>query len=121
VVQPLLDRAGIPFYLGPEKATGVDGVTSNFTDGVSVQTMWVGVPWALEALRRYEPKDEPREGAEQWKEIPVKCPKCSSTEVIFERLSPESFADVRSTGPSFDWRCDSCGHHWQDQGIVQER
>ena len=34
-VQMLLDRAGIPFFMGPEKATGVDAVTSNLGNGVS--------------------------------------------------------------------------------------
>src|SRR5689334_15871581 len=36
-VQRLLDTAGIPFYMGKEQATGVDGVTSNFSAGVSVK------------------------------------------------------------------------------------
>src|SRR5262244_2496684 len=31
-VQWLLDRSGIPFYMGEEKATGVDKVMSNFTN-----------------------------------------------------------------------------------------
>jgi hypothetical protein len=30
-LQWLLDRAGIPFFMGPEKATGVDEVTSDFS------------------------------------------------------------------------------------------
>jgi len=29
-LQQLLDRAGIPFFMGPEMATGVDAVTSSF-------------------------------------------------------------------------------------------
>jgi len=45
-LQRLLDTAGIPFYIGPEKAAGVDAVTSNFANGLSVQIMQVGVPWA---------------------------------------------------------------------------
>src|ERR1700756_1053306 len=35
-LQTLLDRAGIPFYMGEEMATGVDEVTSDFTKGVTV-------------------------------------------------------------------------------------
>jgi hypothetical protein len=30
--------------MGPESATGVDAVTSNFADGVSVEAMSVGMP-----------------------------------------------------------------------------
>src|ERR1019366_4337749 len=38
-VQTILDGLGIPFFMGPEKPTGVDGVTSNFANGVGVQIM----------------------------------------------------------------------------------
>lgn len=38
-VQRILDVAGIPFFMGPERATGVDEVTSDFAKGVSVQIM----------------------------------------------------------------------------------
>jgi DNA-directed RNA polymerase subunit M/transcription elongation factor TFIIS len=121
-LQTSLDRAGIPFYMGPEKAIAVDAVTSNFVEGVSVQIMCVGLPWALQALREYEPKDEPpQEAAEQWKDAFARCPKCSSPEVVFERLSQESLDNGTSAARSFEWRCDSCGHHWRDEGIVQER
>ena len=57
-VQQLLDTAGIPFFMGSEKATGVDAVTSNFGDGVGVQIMNIGVPWARQALQNYEPVSE---------------------------------------------------------------
>jgi hypothetical protein len=36
-LQQLMDRAGIPFYMGPEKATGVDSVTSDFASGMGCQ------------------------------------------------------------------------------------
>jgi len=58
-VQQLLDRAGIPFFMGIEKATGVDGVTSDFTKGVGVKIMNVGVQWAQQALANYEPANDP--------------------------------------------------------------
>ena len=66
-VQRILDVAGIPFYMGPEKATGVDAVTSNYAEGIEVKVMQIGVPWALSALTRsYEPKDEPPEEQVEW-------------------------------------------------------
>src|SRR5579859_5270981 len=42
-LQYLLDVAGIPFYLGPQKATRVDPAT-NFAGGVAVKIMRVGWP-----------------------------------------------------------------------------
>ena len=58
-VQRILDVAAIPFFMGPEKATGMDQVTSNFANGVSVQIMQVGLPWAGPAMKDYEPEDDP--------------------------------------------------------------
>jgi hypothetical protein len=50
-LQTLLGRAGIPFFMGPEKATGVETVTSNFVNGVSVQVMRIGLPWTRHPYR----------------------------------------------------------------------
>ncbi len=58
-LQALLDTAGIPFYLGPEKATRVDPGTLNFVNGISVQVMQVGLPWAHQAMKHYAPSNEP--------------------------------------------------------------
>ena len=86
-LQTLLDRAGIPFFMGPEKATGVDQVTSDFLKGVSVQVMRIGLPWTRQAMLNYEPADEPGPKPDQeLEELPVLCPKCGSTEVVLGRL-----------------------------------
>src|SRR5438874_2173197 len=52
-LQTVLNAWGIPFYIGPEKATSVDDVTSIFADGIPVRVMQIGVPWAREATRNY--------------------------------------------------------------------
>jgi len=120
-LQSLLDTAGIPFYMGPEKATGVDAVTSNFANGLSVQIMQVGVPWARQALQQYFPADEPpQEKADESDNVAIHCPKCHSTEVVFEDLDrgPENSEGKPSS--KFKWICDSCGHEWEDDGLVTE-
>jgi hypothetical protein len=134
-LQTLLDRAGIPFFMGPERATGVPEVTSNFTEGVIVKVMRIGLPWTIEPMRDYFPKDEPpEEAAEVLDELPVRCPKCQSTEVVFNRLvvepppnaaaefPPASAASepLPSSAPKFDWTCDACGYQWQDDGLAKE-
>ena len=119
-VQRLLDTAGIPFFMGPEKATGVDAVTSNFAEGVSVQIMRVGLPWAAPAMQNYEPQDEPRRKPQETvRELSVRCPKCNSTEIIFERLA-RVLDQATDNRPRFEWTCDSCGHQWNDEGIAEE-
>jgi len=121
-LQRLLDTAGIPFYIGPEKAAGVDAVTSNFANGLSVQIMQVGVPWARQVLQQYFPADEPPEEkvADESDNLAIHCPKCHSTEVVFEDLDrgPENMEGKASS--KFKWTCDSCGHEWEDDGLVTE-
>jgi hypothetical protein len=125
-LQTLLDKAGIPFFMGPEKATGVDAVTSSFVNGVSVQIMQVGLPWARQVLSNYTPANPPHpEPGEELSEISVCCPKCNSAEVIFEGLgcgerAGESANATDSSPPRYEWTCDSCGHQWEDEGLVKE-
>ena len=120
-VQTLLDRAGIPFFMGSEKATGVDGVTSNFATGVSVKIMQIGMPWATQAMQNYTPANEPApKHHEQRHELPVRCPKCNSAEVIFEGLITEPTGAAANSSPKYKWVCDSCGCQWEDDGIAEE-
>src|SRR5690349_12754289 len=117
-LQWLLDRAGIPFFMGPEKATGVDAVTSDFTKGVAVQIMRIGFYWASQAMRDYFPKDEPASEAVEIPDTAVCCPVCRSQDVIFKSLA----SPPESTAPSvqrFNWTCHNCGNTWQDDGIAK--
>jgi len=120
-VQTILDGLGIPFFMGPEKATGVDGVTSNFANGVGVQIMQIGLPWAGPAMRRYEPEDDPnRKEDEELDELVVRCPKCHSTEVVFEGGTSTLVVATDDSSQKYKWTCDSCGHHWEDDGVAKQ-
>ncbi len=114
-VQSMLDMAGIPFFMGEEKATGVDSVTSNFSPGVSVKIMRIEWPWALQALEHYEPKDVPESEKQQWdEEVDVRCPSCRSKDILFEEL----VGPANGASPKFKWTCNMCGHEWQDDGVA---
>jgi len=114
-VQSMLDMAGIPFFMGEEKATGVDSVTSNFSPGVSVKIMRIEWPWALQALEHYEPKDVPESEKQQWdEEVDVRCPSCRSKDILFEEL----VGPANGASPKFKWTCNLCGHEWQDDGVA---
>ena len=120
-VQRILDVAGIPFFMGPEKATGVDEVTSDFAKGVSVQIMQIGLPWARGPMQHYEPEDDPTpKEPEEPGELTVRCPKCHSREVVFEGRAPEPGKAVDEFSHEFKWSCDSCGYRWEDDGVAKE-
>jgi len=117
-LQQVLDVAGIPFYIGKEKATSVDEVTSNFAEGVPVAVMRIGVPLASQAMQAsYFPEDEPVEETEEDSDdLAVHCPKCHSTEVVFDQLVNEPSESGDGSAPKFQWTCDSCGYEWEDEG-----
>jgi DNA-directed RNA polymerase subunit M/transcription elongation factor TFIIS len=125
-LQNLLDTAGIPFFMGLEKATSADAVTSNFAAGVEVRVMSIGIPWARKAMQNYAPVNDqtpPEEkGEEKQKEaddeLSVQCPKCHSTEVVLEDTMPGS-AD-KPLPQIYKWVCDSCGRHWEDDGVLKQ-
>ena len=115
-LQWLLDRAGIPFYLGPEEAPGV-ALTSNFAEGLSVQIMQVGLPWAVEAMQSYIPADEPPNQEEEDRRE-VRCPRCDSADVIFQRLTPRLQTTTCESAPRYEWTCHACKCAWEDDGVV---
>jgi hypothetical protein len=119
-LQRLLDVAGIPFFIGPENATGVDEVTSNFADGLKVQVMRIGLPYTYAPMSHYEPKDDPTPAGEEVPEAPVRCPVCNSTEVVFEELADDAEDADDGTAQKFKWTCDNCGNEWEDDGVVKE-
>lgn len=116
-VQYVLDSAGIPFFIGSENATCVDDVTSNYSEGIPVKIMRIGWPWAFEAIRRnYFPKDEPGQPtAEDVGDVANRCPRCKSTDVIFEQLIKQEPSTNGS--PKFRWKCPVCGKEWDDDGV----
>jgi len=120
-VQTILDTAGIPFFMGKEKATGVDEVTSNFVNGVNVQIMRIGMPWASQAMQYYEPEDDrtPKQSA-PLDELPVRCPQCQSSEVVFEGLASQPQIATDESSQKYQWSCDSCGCEWEDDGVAKE-
>lgn len=118
-LQSLLDSAGIPFYIGPERATSVDAVTSNFAEGLEVAVMSIGIPWARLAMKNYLPaNDQAYEKEEALEEASVRCPKCYSTEVVLQETEPSEEGD---TPQHFKWSCDTCGSHWEDDGVEESR
>jgi DNA-directed RNA polymerase subunit M/transcription elongation factor TFIIS len=117
-MQRLLDNAGIPFVMGAEKATRAEAVTSNFSDGVSVQVMKAAGPWITQAIQYYQPQSEPPEYYKDSSDegLAIRCPKCHSTEVIFDELDGDDKSPQK-----FKWTCESCGHEWEDEGVETEK
>jgi hypothetical protein len=117
-IQTILDNASIPFFMGSEKATSVDNVTSDFAKGVVVQIMRIGRPWV--PMQNYFPEDDPTPEPEEPEEILMRCPLCHSTEVVFLDRTGEPPKLETDAPQKFRWTCDSCGNQWEDDGTVKE-
>jgi hypothetical protein len=118
-VQTLLDRAGIPFFLGPENSTRVAAV-SNFGSGVSVAVMRVGLPWAQQAIKHFKPQDLPDPRQPEEAQFEMRCPRCHSADVILEGLVAETGDEAENSVRKYTWSCDMCQHEWQDEGVLGE-
>lgn len=106
-LQHILDVAGIPFFMGAEKATGVGKVTSNFANGVSVQIMQVGMPWAAPLLQNYFPEDDPApQESKETDAPPIRCPRCNSEEGVFNGLTAAARSPSHNLSQKFQWTCD---------------
>jgi DNA-directed RNA polymerase subunit M/transcription elongation factor TFIIS len=128
-LQDLLDRAGIPVYMGKEKAALAERVTSSFAEGVSVKVPQIGVPWARQAMENYSPANEPVKNDAQ-DEVEVRCPKCGSTEIFFgvveseqaDETEDDEFEDseAEDVPEKYEWVCDACGNRWEEDQTEEQ-
>lgn len=135
-LQDLLERAGIPCFMGQEKAASADKVSSNFAEGVSVNVPQIGVPWARQAMENYSPQNEPpKPEGEGEEEAVAHCPKCHSTEIFYDRVIEEPEDDPEEDEPEeaeseeadsdeslakYEWVCDTCGNRWAEDPVAEE-
>jgi hypothetical protein len=129
-LQDLLDRAGIPVYMGKEKAALAERVTSNFAEGVSVKVPQIGVPWARQAMENYSPANEPVKDDAQ-EEVVAYCPKCHSTEIFYAVVEEEGskaeseddeFDDeeAEDVPEKYEWVCETCGNRWEEDQTEEQ-
>lgn len=122
-LQYVLDVAGIPFYMGDEKATCVDDVVSDFSAGVPVKVMRIGWWWAYDALyRNYLPQDEkPEPSYDDAGDVAIHCPRCRSTDVVFHELVDRLSNARNGNEAKYRWTCAPCGNEWVDEGVETQQ
>ncbi len=106
--------AGIPAYLGPENVEHVNEFHGSFDAGVDIRVRDVDQQRALAALAQAPSQtDEDRSEEEPFT---LRCPKCQSEEIMLEEFVPAPKATGYARPAMFRWRCDACGHQWEDDG-----
>lgn len=115
-----LSVAGIPSFLGPDRVMHLEEFRSRFDGPVGLKIRDVDRDRAVATLRRAlaaawgDNKDPDEE-----KDYAILCPKCRSAKVILEGQDTNDL-DKSPPRDKFQWSCDACGHHWEDDGVLQE-
>jgi hypothetical protein len=114
-----LDVWSVPSYIGPDNVDDLANFHGSFEHGVEIKVEKADQQRAFAALAmmpRSETETNPEADAVNTMAC---CPRCSSTEIVFESLDPTP--DGKSGFNSkFNWTCDACGYKWKDDGIEQE-
>ena len=107
------DDAGIPSYFGPGVVDDLRLLASPFKGTLEVKVREVDLGRARVVMNdcAAAPADG---GTDNTAVYSAHCPKCRSTEIVFQEL------DESGTAPEFSWSCDACGHRWKDDGVESE-
>lgn len=111
-VKDILDAAGIPSCFGPNNVENPDELGLDSGGEIDVRVRQADQQRAFQALASAAaPASQP--------EYVAHCPKCHSTEIVFQGLDGESAEDATANS-KFNWSCDACGYTWKDDGVEQE-
>ena len=117
-VKQRLDEVGIPSYLGPDLVDDIRLLHTSFEKGVGVKVRHFDRRRAIAALALYSRNPQPDASADEAgdEEYEVRCPKCHSTEVVFQSIDLDP-ATKSTFDSKFNWSCDACGYQWKDDGL----
>lgn len=132
-VKTMLNDAGIPAFFGPELVDDLDGLEYS-KDGVGVHVLKADLARAQFVLRDFLAKTG--ENEEAIPDYSVHCPKCHSTEILFQGLdsdmsqedgeqedteeTEQNLTEHTRSAPKYNWSCDACGYQWKDDGVESE-
>jgi len=142
-IKKMLNDAGIPCYFGPNLLENVEPLEFVPSQDIDIKVLRNDGN-RVAAIRNMLWEKFPPPEDNQPLDLEVHCPNCHSTEVVFEGFAsnvpqpeegpedaenidqdedseeePEDVEQVRAADPDpkFHWRCDSCGHEWEDEGL----
>ena len=110
----ILESSGIPSCLFGNFGENVQRLYPAHDTGGMIKVTQRDAERARELITQYF-----SQGQAENEECTVRCPRCHSSDVIFQGLSPET-SDPDPSASRFNWTCGACGTRWMDEGIEQE-
>ncbi|HWC17229.1 MAG TPA: hypothetical protein VG498_09445 [Terriglobales bacterium] len=130
-LRQVFDQAGIPSYFGPENVENVEKLKSSFDaleaeaeklgfkTGIDVKVPSSTAQLAYRALAQApRDPDEDNDSAEDEADYMAVCPRCHSSEIVFQGLDENS--SKLSDDAKYSWSCDACGYQWKDDGVEEQ-
>ncbi len=113
----MLESAGIECFLGDDNMVRLDWFISNLLGGIKLRVAAQDAEAATELLEQPLAEDFEVPGAGEYRQ--PRCPKCDSIDVTFEALNKpvaytSAFFGVPLPIPRNSWKCEFCGHRWQE-------
>jgi DNA-directed RNA polymerase subunit M/transcription elongation factor TFIIS len=125
-IKQRLDAGSVPSYLGPDLVDDVHLLHASFEHGVAIKVRDFDEQRAMGVLANsYRPPqadavtDAPVADESDEEEYAAHCPKCHSTEIVFQSLELDP-ATKSAFDSKFKWSCDACGYQWKDDGVESE-
>jgi hypothetical protein len=117
LLKSVLDSTGIECFLVDETTIRMNWMWSNALGRIKVCAREADADTAAGVLAQSVPTEFAVPGIGEY--LQPRCPSCQSLDISFTGLNKSlSFASVwvgvPIPVPSSDWKCDSCGHHWEE-------
>jgi hypothetical protein len=113
LVMNLLDSSGIRSCLFGDFGENLQRLYPVHDTGGMIKVLKRDAERARELMALYFPQEQGEN-----EDYAVRCPRCHSSDVIFQSLEPGT-SERATSASKFDWTCGGCGNQWKDDGIEQ--
>jgi ribosomal protein S27E len=114
LVMNLLDSFGIRSCLFGDFGENLQRLYPVHDTGGMIKVLQRDAERARELMALYFPQ-----GKGENADYAVRCPRCRSSDVIFQSLEAEAPKRAGSAS-KFNWTCGGCGNQWKDDGIEEK-
>jgi hypothetical protein len=136
-VKQKLNQSGVLCRFGPQVIEDAHRVRFSDRHPVGVRVLLEDEKRARHLLQDFSARFGKEDEEEEESDYSARCPKCHSTEIVFQGLGTETPVELdeiedaddaeertEQTAPEhtgldaqYNWSCDACGHHWRDDGV----